>query len=221
MWHEHALPRLRARGIGVDRVAETLRLTGIGESAVVDLLGPELLAGSRPHIATYARLDAVDVRVWARGDADMDARGLVDAGVAAVQRILGPYVFARGQQTWVDALTERLDGRRLATVEVGTGGQLAGLLGVAPWLAQAESVGAAEPPIELSTMVGDLRRLTGAEIGLGVRAHPAGDDLAVDIVVDVADTVTTSRYTAFRGGEIGRRRAAIIGCAELWRRLAD
>ena len=32
MWKDHALPLLRARGLGVDRASETLRLTGIGES---------------------------------------------------------------------------------------------------------------------------------------------------------------------------------------------
>ena len=36
MWQDHVLPRLRARGLGADRAAETLRLSGIGESILVD-----------------------------------------------------------------------------------------------------------------------------------------------------------------------------------------
>ena len=60
MWHDHALPRLRARGLGADRAAETLRLTGIGESAVVDLIGEDILRAEHPQVATYARVDAVE-----------------------------------------------------------------------------------------------------------------------------------------------------------------
>jgi hypothetical protein len=52
-------------------------------------------------------------------------------------------------------------------------------------------------------------------------ATDRGDDLAVDVAVDVDGLSTTSRHTAFRGGDIGRRRAANIACAELWTRLAD
>ena len=61
MWTAEVVPRLRALGLGADRTAETLRLTGIGESAVADVLGEELLRSTRPHVATYARLDAVEL----------------------------------------------------------------------------------------------------------------------------------------------------------------
>ena len=129
MWTDEVLPRLRARGLGADHAAETLRLTGIGESAVADLLGNELLLGSRPHVATYARLDAVDVRIWATGDAGADANSIVAAGVAAIERLVGPYVFARSAQTWPEALGARMAGRSLATLEVwnlGSAGSVAG-----------------------------------------------------------------------------------------------
>ena len=220
MWRDHVLPRLRGRGVGADRVAETLRLTGIGESAVADLLGEALLGGTRPHVATYARLDAVDVRIWATGDAQASARTLVDAGVAAVERTLGPYVFARGQETWVDALARRLAPRRLATLESGTAGQLAALLGTAPWLRHAELVGASVDEAGLAARCAALRARAGTEACLAVVAADRGDDLAVAVAVDVEGALTTTSHTAFRGGEIGRRRAANIACAELWKRLA-
>src|SRR5258706_2686649 len=66
MWTDHVLPRLSARGIGVATSSRTLRLAGIGESQVADLLGEEMLRATDPIVATYARSDAVDVRISAR-----------------------------------------------------------------------------------------------------------------------------------------------------------
>jgi nicotinamide-nucleotide amidase len=219
MWTAEVLPRLRARGLGVDRAAATLRLTGIGESAVADLLGEELLRGTRPHVATYARLDAVDVRVWATGDAAEDAAAIVAAGVATVERLVGPYVFARGEQDWPDALQARSGGRQLATLEAGTGGQLAALLGSAPWLVHAEVMAPKPGEADLARRCAELRARAGTSVALAVSASADGDDLAVEIAVDVDGQVTSTTRTAFRGGEIGRRRAATLACAELWHRL--
>src|SRR5687768_4125720 len=65
IWHDEALPRLRGRELGVARVAQTLRLSGVGESVLVDLIGEKILRGQAPQVATYARGDAVDVVVSA------------------------------------------------------------------------------------------------------------------------------------------------------------
>jgi molybdenum cofactor synthesis domain-containing protein len=219
MWSAEVLPRLRARGLGTDRAAETLRLAGIGESAVADLLGTELLHSERPHVATYARLDAVDVRVWATGDAHADARTIVHAGVARVERLVGSYVFARGTQTWPEALGARLGGRTVATFEAGTAGQLAALVGDAPWLRLSEHVGDAPAGMALAARCSELRLRAATDVGLAVAARAAGDDLAVEVAVDLEGDVRTTASTAFRGGEIGRHRAATNACAELWRRL--
>jgi nicotinamide-nucleotide amidase len=43
MWSEEALPRLRKRGLGMQTAVHTFRLTGIGESAVAEILGEEML----------------------------------------------------------------------------------------------------------------------------------------------------------------------------------
>lgn len=221
MWTNEVLPRLRARGLGADHAAETLRLTGIGKSAVADILGPELLRGSRPHVATYARLDAVDVRVWATGDAGADASTIVAAGVAEVERLVGGHVFARAEQTWPEALGARMAGRSLATLESGTSALLAALLGSAAWVRRSEHLGDVIADHELAARCTDIRGRAGTAVALAVAAHEAGDDLAVHVAVDLEGDVSTTAQTAFRGGEIGRRRAAIIACAELWRRLGD
>src|SRR6185369_15749817 len=115
------VPRLEARGLGRPMASVTLRLTGIGESAIADRLG-DLLTGSKPQVATYARADAVDQR---------DAEALVAATEARVVELLGEHVWARGETTWPDALRDALAARdwRLSTVEIGLRGALTHLLG--------------------------------------------------------------------------------------------
>jgi nicotinamide-nucleotide amidase len=122
MWHDEALPRLRARGLGRARAAVTLHLTGIGESAVVDLVGQDVLGSVNPRLATYARPDAVDLRVSATGDGTQGAHERVAQAVAALSPRLDAYVFARDEDDWPVALAGRLGALRVATVEVGTGG---------------------------------------------------------------------------------------------------
>ncbi len=141
MWRDHVLPRLRARGLGADRAVETLRLSGIGESLLVDAIGEDVLRRRNPEVATYARVDAVDVRVSARQEGGRSARELVDEQVAQLLPALGPYVFARGDEGWPAAVGRRLTGRTVAVVEIGTAGQLVALLGAEPWLVFDEVLG--------------------------------------------------------------------------------
>ena len=151
MWTTTVLPRLSARGLGTEVAVRTLRLTGIGESYVVEALGEELLRAANPVVATYARPDAVDVRITARpepGTRDLPGRSaaeLLDGAQERIEKALGDHVFAHDDETWPDALGRRLGTRRVATWERGTGGTLAALLAGAPWFAHGEVVGADSP----------------------------------------------------------------------------
>ena len=68
----------------------TLRLHGIGESQVAELLGEPLLRATNPVVATYARHEAVDVRISARTEGGRAAEALADEAEAAVTAMLGP-----------------------------------------------------------------------------------------------------------------------------------
>src|SRR4051812_15039298 len=130
MWAEHVLPWLVARGVGADLEVRTLRLHGIGESQVAELLGEELLRATNPVVATYARQEAVDVRISARGRDGRSAAALADEAEAAVTASLGEYVWARGATSWAAAVDEALAARgwTVSTFERGTGGALVSLL---------------------------------------------------------------------------------------------
>lgn len=225
MWRDEALPRIREAGIQGTRVAHTLRLTGVGESVLVDLIGEDILRAPSPQVATYARADAVDVVVSAESADRSDAQRKVDEMVALLREKVGQYVFAEGDQTWADALGLALSGRTLATVELGTAGQLVALLGDAEFLtfgellrAPAEGTHAAT---DLTHYAARVREVGHSDVGLALYARETRGDTHVRVAIATEDRVTEEQRIAFLGGEDGRRRAALAACAVLWSWLRE
>ncbi len=225
MWRDEALPRLFERRLGVARASKTLRLTGVGESALVDLIGEEILRAPSPQVATYARVDAVDVVVSAESTDRSEAERVVEEMIGVLRTRIGQYVFTEGDQTWADALAARLDGRTLATVELGTAGQLQALLGNADYLLFGELVRAPADVRHAGTDLGHyarrVRDVAGADIGLALFAREARGDTHVRVAIATASGVTEHQRIAFLGGEDGRRRAALAACAALWGALGE
>ena len=216
MWHDEAVPRLTRRGLGHEIVARTYRLHGIGESHVAELLGDALLRGKDPDVATYARVEAVDVRVASSGPG---ARERVDEAAAMVEEQLGKYVWATGDTTWAQAVSAALADRgwTLAFSERGLGGALTSLLGGLDAVLRTES-GASEGDgevIELTELAGTVRSAAGSDVGLAVRAVPRGEDTAVTVTVRTPAGDRTERRLAFLGGPIGQSRAAMAAASGL------
>ena len=248
MWDGWVLPRLEERGLGRALASVTLRLTGIGESAIAAKLGDLLMAGSRPMVATYARADAVDIRIWAHDDAPASAGTDLDPGAAAtpgaavqvsaaqavseVERhvldVLGAYVWARGDTSWPTALADALGARgwRLAAVEVGLRGSLLALLGegLGDRLAFGETLLERPAPHDgpraaLEDLAARDRELGACEVGLAVEVRERGGDTAVTVAIDSPDGRHKETRVVFLGGVQGRNRAAIAASAVLLERL--
>lgn len=240
MWSAHVVPRLRERGVGRERVVRTLRLIGIGESQLADELG-DLLRGTDPVVATYARADAVDVRITAGSDASVGdetgrsaAEAAADRAEAVVMARVGDHVWGRGDDTWpvvVGAALERL-GRRLALVEIGTGGRLAALLADTPGLLESRSLApqaraalelepAGAGPGGLDRLVEDVALETGAEWVLGLAALPRGQDTDVRVLLAADGALRTEQQVAPVSGATAAGRATLIAIAHLHRALAD
>ena len=219
MWSDWVLPRLQARGLGTEIEIRTLRLTGIGESQVADLLGEGLLRGANPTVATYARSDAVDVRISAVAEPSRSAAQVAEATESEIMARLRDHVWARGETSWPAAIGERLEalGWRLATVELGTGGSLAALLGDTAWLRRTETLAAdtTDDSPELERLAVRARNAAGCEVGVAVRAGPRGEDTAVSVVVASPRGSHHERRLAFLGGAQGRSRAALAAAAVL------
>jgi nicotinamide-nucleotide amidase len=238
MWSDEVVPRLEVIGLGQPVAARTYRLAGIGESQVAELLGETMLRATNPLVATYARADAVDVRISAVADGDRSADDLVEATAAAVLGHLGSYVWATGETSWSDAIGQRLGelGWTLSAVEIGTGGALGTILADLSSLRFDESIALEAPAatthghpagndtdgLDGDEQVHDLvryahrsRELGGSEVGLAVRARPRSGDMAVSIAVA---TPTGDRHVqrgVFLTGQMGRARAALSAASFL------
>jgi nicotinamide-nucleotide amidase len=226
MWADHVLPRLGSRGAGAEIASRTLRLAGIGESQLADLLGEDLLRAADPVVATYARADAVDIRIsagqespsWEDPAGPNSAAERVGAMTERILALVGDHVWAEGDTTWPEAVGGALKehGLSLAVVEVATGGALATLLGDRPWLRFTESLGADAPaaathsnPVGLEALARRGMEVGGASVGIGVRARRRGADTAVSVVVVGPGWVHFERRIVFLGGANGRLRSAL------------
>jgi nicotinamide-nucleotide amidase len=230
MWSEWVLPRLRSRGLGRPVATRTLRLTGIGESQLADLLGDRLLRADNPSVATYARADAVDVRIAAvdvetgGGRPGIRAAELVASTEASIRELVGQHVWATGSTTWREAIGQRLTiaGWRLSIVEIGTGGSLTVLLADAPWLVYAVVRAADDSPPDgddLEELAAAAREAGRCEVGIAVRTASRGEDTAVSVALVTPDGTHRERRLAFLGGSQGRSRAALTAAAILLARL--
>ena len=72
---------------------------------------------------------------------------------------------------------------------------------------------------QTGALAADVRRRAEADFGLSAVAHEDGDDMQVEIGLDLKGATDAVTRTAFRGGDTGRRRSANVAIAELWRRL--
>lgn len=184
MWADHALPRLRALGFGADVAARTYRLTGIGESQLAEKLGETLLRATNPVVATYARVEAVDIRISATPQPQRTAEELVDETAATVLDVVGDYVWATGETTWSQAIGVRLGelGWSLAAVEIGTAGSFGALMGDTDWFTFDESIAleapAAHAPAAVEPVSASQPATSAAPDAESPEDEPADDLLA-------------------------------------------
>jgi nicotinamide-nucleotide amidase len=124
MWDQEVIPRLTpyTGGLIFTRI---LRVSGLGESAVEERLD-EVLHSNNPTIATYAKSDAIDVRITAKAETREKAEEMVAGMEAQVRRHLGHHIFGTDKDTLQSAVGKLLSERNqwLAVMESVTGGLL-------------------------------------------------------------------------------------------------
>lgn len=128
MWEQEAMPRLKpyTGGLIFTRI---LRVSGLGESTVEERLEP-LLHSDNPTIATYAKTDAIDVRITAKAETAAEAEQMVVEMEDRARQILGHHVFGVNKDTLQGVVGKRLQEmhRSLAVMESLTGGLLSSTL---------------------------------------------------------------------------------------------
>ncbi|MCD8144343.1 MAG: competence/damage-inducible protein A [Oscillospiraceae bacterium] len=127
MLRQRVLPWLKAQMGHAVTVERTLRIFGLGESAVDTLLRERMLALKNPTLAPYAKTGEVELRMTATAPTEAEAVALLDPLEAEVRGILGSAVYgtdtASLEETVVGLLRER--GLTLGTAESCTGGLIA------------------------------------------------------------------------------------------------
>ncbi len=117
MWEQEAIPRLKpyTGGLIFTRI---LRVSGLGESTVEERLD-SLIHSNNPTLATYAKQDAVDVRITAKAETSDEARQLVAEMEAQVRQILTYHIFGTDKDTLQGVIGQQLQARKksLAVME--------------------------------------------------------------------------------------------------------
>jgi nicotinamide-nucleotide amidase len=245
MWEQEAIPRLKpyTGGLIFTRI---LRISGLGESSVEERLD-RFLHGNNPTLATYAKSDAIDVRITAKADTSEEAERLVAEMEVQVRQVLGHYVFGTDKDTLQSVVGDLLLSRNqsLAVMESITGGLLSSTItdvpkssqhfigGVAAYSAKLkEQMGVPHQIIEQYGIVSEetaramahaIRERLGADYGLGVTGVAGPDQQegkpagTIHIAVEGPQGVVTAMGPGWRGNREDNKRYAVLAALNLLR----
>lgn len=112
-------------------VSTTVKLCGIGESKVADMIQDMLDNQSNPTIAPYAKTGEVHLRVTAKAADEKNANKLIKPVVKQLKTRLAEYIYTTDENTTLEnAIVDLLVANKLtvSTVESCTGGMIAARL---------------------------------------------------------------------------------------------
>ena len=201
MFRTYGVPYLRSLS-DEEIVSHSIRVFGIGESAVDDMFADEMNVMANPTMAPYAKECDCLLQVTAKAGSEEEAEAMMAPVIAHVKERLGDFVYGMDVECIEEAVYPLLKekGLTFATAESCTGGEIAKrftdipgassvflggavvytnevkamLLGLDPRMIEEKGAVSREVALALAEQV---RRLTGADIGIGVTglAGPDGD----------------------------------------------
>jgi nicotinamide-nucleotide amidase len=245
MWENQVLPRLHKQTGGLI-FTRILRVYGIGESTVEERLG-ELIHTTNPTVATYAKIDAVDVRISAKAQQQEHAEQMVVDVELQIRKLLGDAIFGINRETLAQVTGQLLTTRQqtLGVMESLTGGLLASMITDVPGSSQYFMGGIVAYTNDLKarmgvprdtldrygaiseqtarTMAHAVREHLGTDFGIGITGVAGPDkqeDKAVGtmyIVVEGPEGVVTSMGPGSRGDRSDNKRHAALTALNLLR----
>jgi competence/damage-inducible protein CinA-like protein len=245
MWEDQVLPRLHKQTGGLI-FTRILRVYGIGESTVEERLG-ELIHTTNPTVATYAKIDAVDVRISAKEQQRERAEQMVVDVELQIRKLLGNTIFGIDRETLAQVTGKLLMARQqtLGVMESLTGGLLASMITDVPGSSQYFMGGIVAYTNELKARMGvprdtldrygaiseqaaramahAVREHLGTDFGIGITGVAGPDkqeDKAVGtvyIAVEGPEGVATSMGPGWRGGRNDNKRHAALTALNLLR----
>ncbi|GCE17047.1 competence/damage-inducible protein A [Dictyobacter kobayashii] len=249
MWEEEVVPRL-AKYTGGLIFTRLLRVYGLGESATEELLTP-LLRSTNPTIATYAKIDAVDVRITAKAERTEDALQLVAEMEEKARALLGDHVFGIEGDTLASVIGKALQARQqtLGVMESLTGGMLASTItdfhssskhfigGIVTYSTDLKvQMGVPQEIVDRYGVISEetaramahaVRERLGTDFGIGVTGV-AGPDKQEDkpvgtvhIAIEGPEGTVTGMGPGWRGGRADNKRHAVLTSLNLLRRYLE
>ena len=129
MWRNEIVPRLLRSEDSAVIHTRIVKVLGIGESHVEEIIQP-LLASTNPTLATYAKSDGIHVRITAKAPTVEEARNLLLEPESEIRRLLGPAIYGVDDETIESIVLRQLAsaGKTVACVEAITGGLISAAL---------------------------------------------------------------------------------------------
>ncbi len=249
MWEQEAIPRLSpyTGGLIFTRI---LRVSGLGESAVEERLG-ELIHHTNPTAATYAKNDAVDVRVTAKAPTREEAEMLVAEMEEQIRRIFVHHIFGVDRETLQSVVGKLLKerGQTLAVMESLTGGLLASTItdvagssayfvgGLVSYSTEMKAqMGVPRELLEQHGAVSEqtaramaqaVRKLLGADYGVGLTGVAGPDQQegkpvgTVYIAIEGPTGVVTGKGPGWRASRDDQKRLSVQATLNLLRRYLE
>ncbi len=245
MWEEQVVPRLHKHTGGLI-FTRILRVYGIGESTVEERLG-ELIHTTNPTVATYAKIDAVDVRISAKAEQRERAEEMVVDIELQIRKLLGDAIFGVDRETlaqvtgkllmagqWTLGVMESLTGGLLAsTITDVPGGSQYFLGGIVTYTAELKArMGVPQDILErygaiseqtARAMAHAVRERLGTDFGIGITGV-AGPDKQEDkpigtvyIAVEGPEGIVTGMGPGWRGDRSDNKRHAALTALNLLR----
>lgn len=245
MWEQEVIPRFVPYTGGLI-FTRLLRVWGLGESAVEERLD-SVIHSNNPTIATYAKSDAVDVRITAKAVTRAESEQQVAAMEARVREILGHHVFGVDKDTLQSVVGKYLTERRqtLAVMESITGGLLSSRITDEPYSSDYFVGGLVAYSDELKAQMGvpsrileqygaiseetaramahAVRERLGADYGLGITGV-AGPEKQEDkpagtihIAIEGPEGVVTGMGPGWRASRDDNKRLAVLAALNLFR----
>jgi nicotinamide-nucleotide amidase len=249
MWEEEAVPRLSKYTSGLI-FTRILRVYGLGESSVEELLDP-LIHTTNPTVATYAKSDAVDVRISAKAEGSERARQLVAEVEGQARQLLGHHIFGIDGDTLASVVSRHLQERQqtLSVMESLTGGLLASTItdfqgsskyfvgGIVAYSSDLKAqMGVPREILDhygavseetVRAMAHAVRDRLGTDFGIGVTGV-AGPDKQEDkpvgtvhIAIEGPKGMVTGMGPGWRGGRSENKRRAVLSALDLLRHYLE
>ena len=237
MWEHEVAPELERRSDSI-LVSRTLKTTGLGESAVDEMLSP-LLKGTNPSIGIYHRGDGVHARIAAKAPSREEAWHLIHPVEEQARAILGRNIWGVDDESLPAAVGNMLREQDLtiALMESATGGAIASAItdidGSSDYFKGSLVTYATEAkiangvPAEIPAMHGVISRETaeamaaaarirlGASLGLGITGIAGGNEVegqppgTMHIALTDGEHTEYSLTRYYQGREAAKKRAVL------------